>query len=35
MATRKTTKKSSIKAARIYLRVSTDDQDLQRQEGIR
>lgn len=35
MATRKHTKKSSIKAARIYLRVSTDDQDLQRQEGIK
>lgn len=37
MATRKTqpAPAAPIKAARIYLRVSTEDQDLQRQEGIR
>ncbi len=30
-----TSSSALIKAARIYLRVSTEDQDLQRQEGIR
>lgn len=37
MTTRKTktAPAAQIKAARIYLRVSTEDQDLQRQEGIK
>jgi DNA invertase Pin-like site-specific DNA recombinase len=37
MATRKNTKTTpaTVRAARIYLRVSTDDQDLQRQESIK
>ena len=38
MATRKDSRKdrdAAVRVARLYMRVSTDDQDLQRQEGIR